>query len=83
MKYGDRLIDDDVLPALNSLEIYGMELGTFIQGVVFSTVVFFGFEFVNGIFGIYAGLNKRKNFLIAVSILCNIFFCSLNSGIDD
>ncbi|CAG2209053.1 unnamed protein product [Mytilus edulis] len=73
MKYGDRLIDDDVLPALNSLEIYGMELGTFIQGVVFSTVVFFGFEFVNGIFGIYAGLNKRKNFLIAYICICLCF----------
>ena len=66
MKYADNVIKDSILPALNSIEIHNIPLGSYIQGLAFATVVVFVFEFVTGIISLIAGVKKKEGLLIIV-----------------
>ena len=63
---GESIVDDEELPALNTITLHSIPLGSFIKRLVYSSCMLFPLEFLLGILGIFANLQKKKSILFVV-----------------
>ncbi|XP_052065316.1 uncharacterized protein LOC127705090 [Mytilus californianus] len=72
IKFGDDILDTDVIKVVDMQDVAGMPLGTTVKSIVLSLNGVLGLELLTGIFGIWGVIGKRKPILLITVLMSSL-----------
>ncbi|XP_052065763.1 uncharacterized protein LOC127705485 [Mytilus californianus] len=72
IKFGDDILDTDVIKIVDMQDVAGMPLGTTVKSIILSLIGVFVLELLTGIFGIWGVIGRRKPMLLITVLMSSL-----------